>query len=418
MLNIRIRPRKNASGTKSYLVDYINPATQKRERNFFPTKYEAEDHAEKLQQKNAKLGEIAHSLDARQTLEAVMAFERLKPYGITLSTAVDYYLLHAEPRQGKIRWAALVREVIATKERADCKKRYIKALKGSLNRFATAYGDHFVNEISSKQIEQWLDSNEYKGITRKNYIRDLKIAFEIAKKNGHCPENVAKNIQLPRITESTVEILTPSQAQKLLLVAHDWANHVTRKGTVVNLVPYIAIGLFAGLRSSEIEQLDWSEIKLGAGRIEVKAEKAKTSQRRFVKISDNLMAWLRPHMKQQGPIVGAGWREHLQLIAKKAELEKWPRNAMRHSFGSHHLTAHENAAATALEMGHETTKMLFKHYRALVTKEAANAFWKILPPEKGQWMFAEPGAKLLIPVSQQRKSVLHIEAITAMDRAA
>ena len=94
----------------------------------------------------------------------------------------------------------------------------------------------------------------------------------------------------------------------------------------------------------------------------------------------------------EGPLVQTGWRDRLQKLAKRLESEtKWPRNGLRHSFGSYHLAFHQDAARTALEMGHESTKMLFAHYRARVAKEAASQYWNILPPAAGEeWMMKFP----------------------------
>jgi integrase len=52
---------------------------------------------------------------------------------------------------------------------------------------------------------------------------------------------------------------------------------------------------------------------------------------------------------------------------------------MRHSFGSYHLAAHENAGKTALQMGHRRIDTTFEHYRRAVRKEDAERFWKIMP---------------------------------------
>jgi integrase len=70
-----------------------------------------------------------------------------------------------------------------------------------------------------------------------------------------------------------------------------------------------------GLRSSELETLDWNEINLHRKIIEVKAEKAKTSWRRFVEMSDNLCAGLKPYEKMEGPIVSIGSRDRLQRLS-------------------------------------------------------------------------------------------------------
>lgn len=49
---------------------------------------------------------------------------------------------------------------------------------------------------------------------------------------------------------------------------------------------------FAGLRTAEIEWLDWRKVNLAGKFIEVKAKKAKTRARRLVPITPNLGAWL------------------------------------------------------------------------------------------------------------------------------
>ena len=56
----------------------------------------------------------------------------------------------------------------------------------------------------------------------------------------------------------------------------------------------LAIGGLAGLRTSELLRLDWSEVWRVRGHIEVTAEKAKTRQRRLVEVCPALAAWLKP----------------------------------------------------------------------------------------------------------------------------
>jgi integrase len=49
--------------------------------------------------------------------------------------------------------------------------------------------------------------------------------------------------------------------------------------TEAGVVPMLAIGAFAGLRDAEIKRLDWHEVDLSRGHIEVKAAKAKSTER-------------------------------------------------------------------------------------------------------------------------------------------
>jgi len=148
------------------------------------------------------------------------------------------------------------------------------------------------------------------------------------------------------------------------------------------MVPGIAIGLFAGLRRSEVCALDWSEIDLDERYIEVKAAKAKARQRRLVTISDNLAAWLKPYAEAKGPVTSSTnedvFGERLKDISQASGIKEWPHNALRHSFGSYFFAKSKDENRTAAEMGN-TPGVVFKHYRALVRNGDEEKYWKINP---------------------------------------
>ena len=72
-----------------------------------------------------------------------------------------------------------------------------------------------------------------------------------------------------------------------------------------DMVPYLAVAAFAGLRAAEIKPLDWSEVHLAGDEkfIEVKASKSKTASRRLVPIVPSLAVWLMPFAQSSGPLV-------------------------------------------------------------------------------------------------------------------
>ena len=142
------------------------------------------------------------------------------------------------------------------------------------------------------------------------------------------------------------------------------------------MVPYFAIALFAGIRPTELQKLDWSNIDLEAKRIRIIPETAKKRRMRYVDVSANLLEWLLPHRR----VIGAVYhdRKRFDLVRQQAAI-KWAPDIMRHSFGSYHLAQHENAALTSLQMGHQNTGVLFNHYRDLVKREDASQFWDIRP---------------------------------------
>jgi len=163
-------------------------------------------------------------------------------------------------------------------------------------------------------------------------------------------------------------ILSPSDTAALLAAAPE------------DIIPALVIGFFAGLRTAEIERLDWREIDLKRGFIEITAAKAKSSQRRLVEIQPNLRSWLQPLAKLSGPVRLSEMRHKDRLnLARTSAGIAWPANACRHSFASYHLALFQDAAKTALQLGHTNTAVLFQHYRELATPDEAKAYFAITP---------------------------------------
>jgi integrase len=150
----------------------------------------------------------------------------------------------------------------------------------------------------------------------------------------------------------------------------------------------LAIGAFAGLRDAEIKRLDWGEIDLTRGFIDVKAAKAKSARRRVVEMQPNLAEWLNPYSEMTGRLVPEGHRSTLEKVREAAKLTGWRKNGLRHSFASYRLAAIHDAPRVAAELGHTSPAMLYNTYRDVVRPEDAKVYWKIAPKE-------ERGAKVV-----------------------
>src|SRR5262249_50858509 len=146
-----------------------------------------------------------------------------------------------------------------------------------------------------------------------------------------------------KVTSSPPGILTVDEAARLLEAA------------TPDVLPYIAIGLFAGLRSAELERLDWSEVDFESGLIEVTAQKSKTASRRFVPMQDNLRQWLLKLHKHAGNVTPFGFAYLVAQARKRAGINEWPSNALRHSFASYHLAHFNDINTLTLQMGHTNT---------------------------------------------------------------
>jgi integrase len=119
-----------------------------------------------------------------------------------------------------------------------------------------------------------------------------------------------------------------------------------------DLVPMFAIGAFAGLRTAELVRLEWSDLNIHRGHINIPAVKSKTARRRLITMEPNLQAWLSPYTSQTGRL----WTKHrdnyhfvVTQFWKAAGIAKWAHNALRHGFASYHLARHQDAPRLALD---------------------------------------------------------------------
>jgi len=232
-----------------------------------------------------------------------------------------------------------------------------------------------VTHISPEMIEAWLDEGGVKGdggwgnSTKEGYNRQIKNLFNWMIKRDHVNSNPAAKIEEIMLGEYEPHVLTVDEATRFL--------EITRKENPALLSP-AALNLFCGIRPSEVGRLAQRDISFTDREVTLKGRQTKTRRKRHVDISDNCLEWLK--LGEQLPINNLNHQWSGLMVKAKAELgyDKWPHDALRHSFCSYYLAKHENAAKTALQAGH-TESILFKHYRKLVKKPEAQKFWNIFP---------------------------------------
>ena len=173
-----------------------------------------------------------------------------------------------------------------------------------------------------------------------------------------------------------IEIWTPKEMGKLLSVAEG------------DFVPVLAIGAFAGLRTSEVLALDWRDVRLKDRTIKVVHRKVRCAGTRLAPIPDNLFTWLSPLARKTGPVWPRGleWKERERTMtavqnatAEAAGLLPWRHNSLRHSFCTFRVAATQDVPRTALEAGNSAAT-IFSHYRALATEAQGKVWFAIVPP--------------------------------------
>jgi integrase len=361
----KIRLVRHKNGAKAWLVD--GRVRGIGERFFFKSKGEAETKADQLRTTRANEGLSAVNFPEKLRIEADECARALEPFGKTLRDAVNFYLPHLRASNRTCTFTAMTSELLDAKGRDGASKRYLGDLRSRLGQFGASVEGKSISAITATEVDAWLRSLAVAATTRNNFRRVLIVAFNFALNRGYCVTNPAEKSAKAKEVEGTVGILSIAQTVRLLDVAP------------VELVPFITLGAFAGLRRAELERLDWAEVDLQGGLIEVLAAKAKSARRRFVKIRENLAAWLQPIAKTSGTVTPSNYRDLMDTAREAAGITEWPQNAFRHGFASYHLAHFKDAASLALELGHTNANLVFQHYRQLVKPKDAERYWSIRP---------------------------------------
>jgi integrase len=330
-------------------------------------------------------------------LEYVSAIKHL-PKGATLKEAVDFFTRRNPALLQKRTVRQAVDEMLAAKRAAKLSDVHLKDLECRLNRFADAFQLN-IGGVSGTMLQTWLDGMKGSGRTKRNYLAAIAALFRFCIKRKYLPKDAIEEIesvQQQREDSGEIEIFTPTEMAEILSVSRP------------EMVPWLAIAGFAGLRSAEICRLDWSEINLAERHIEIKANKAKTAARRLAPITDNLALWLAPYAKSSGALTTfeSWWNQFSKIAAAVTARRKeaaealgkdpftvrkfaWRHNALRHSFCSYRLATIKNAAQVALEAGN-SPQMIFSNYRQLVTEAEAAKWFAVCPPIASEKIIAMP----------------------------
>jgi integrase len=336
------------------------------ERKFFPTKGEAQTYVQLKDTELLNQGKEAVGFPSSLRVMAQQAHERLQQFEKTITDAVNFYITHLESIQKSAPLSQAIEELIENRKASGASKRYCYDLKLRLGRFSQKFANRIVGDISTREIDEWLASLKLAPVTRNTFRRDLRTLFSFCSTRGYTSGNPVQATTKAKVVSGAPGILTVAQSIALLNACE------------ADTLPFVAISLFAGLRAAEMDKLDWSEVDLEGGHVEVTASKAKTARRRLIPISENLAAWIQPLASRKGSVVPVGLRKKFDGVKARAGLTDWPPNAMRHSFASYRLAHCQDAARVSLEMGNSPA-MVFAHYRELVREKEAARFWKIMP---------------------------------------
>lgn len=385
-VQVKIYCNTPKNGHVSYTVRYRRGTEEIRE-----TRSSAED-AHLVAQSAARSianGELdVLTLRSDDRLSYVRALEALRPTGVTLEAAAEQYAkahamlrskslidvvefyMQRNPLSDAKTVAEVAKELVEQKRAMGRCEEHIKDLRLRLTRFANAFMCN-ISSVTTQQIEEFLLSLKVSGRTRNNFRRLVGTLLRFAIRRNYLPKDHPGigDVELSTEVPGEIDIFTVDEMSKLLATAS------------TDILPFVALGAFAGLRHAELKRLDWSDIRLADGHIELKAKDAKTRVRRTIPIAENLKQWLTPLAKPFGPVTPfANMSKQLLWLAEDAGVV-WRHNALRHSFVSYRTAVTQNIPQVSYESGN-SPRVIEKNYLK-----------RVMPLEAQQWFAIRPATE-------------------------
>jgi integrase len=302
-----------------------------------------------------------------------------KANGKPVMAIFDCGLEHYRDTLRKITMEAAYTLFIAEKEKQNKRPDTIRNLKGRVGMFKTLHASKLVSDITQQICSDFIFRA---GTSPRNQVNDrLAVSnfFAWAVRREYAAANPMEKVDRPEVDATEPKILSLEDCRNLLAAARDF-----EKG---RLLPYVALGLFAGLRPAELSRLTWSKIDLTEGTVTLDGSMAKTRQRRIVKLSENAIEWLTDYAVAKPSFMFTNFQRDFAKVknaagfnGKEGEkgLRPWVPDYMRHTAISHHFAHHKHEGETASWAGN-SPNVIHRHYKALVKETEAKEFWEISP---------------------------------------
>lgn len=321
-------------------------------KKVFRTKSEAKAFLAEIGKHHQRYGSSAQEISMDEMAEAARCRERLAKVAADLLIATDFYLKHWRPVADHPTIKVVCERFLTNCERRKLREKTQSEYRSKFRRIVKTFGDRMIDQLNSSDLERWIQGLGVSVRTQRGYLQALSTLMNFGLRRECCTSNPAAKIEPPIADEKPPGILSVDQSRSLL-----W----TCESRFPGLLPGLCVGLFAGIRRSEIQALEWRNVDRDQGVIRITAASSKTRRHRLVKINETLSEWLNRSTNETGRVVPYAhidtFGQRLRKLAIEYSIQPWPHNALRHSFGSYFLALSGNEHLTAQQMG--TRRMLW-----------------------------------------------------------
>lgn len=262
--------------------------------------------------------------------------------------------------------------LLVAKQLAKRRASYIVSLRQYLNLFARGRETQPLDQITTEVLEKWFLTRSESPAVCKSNIGRLSALFSFGIRRGWMISNPCSRLERISVDHRPPVILSIDVVRKILT------------NTCRALRPWIVLCLFVGLRPSEAARIHWPCVRLASRVVVVDGAASKTRRRRIIPLEDAAAEWLSLDLRNDGPVSPP----HSTLRRRRRDLcikigIPWHQDVLRHTYASMRIASGANVHQVADDMGN-SPKMLLTHYRELVTKHEAEAFWALRPNKAEQ----------------------------------
>lgn len=290
---------------------------------------------------------------------------RASAKGVTLDTAIAFFDSHYREEVKSVTIYNAYREFLDAK--TDLSPKTLIHYTSSLKTLLSPDPNRPLTDVTLSDIERILKG--FKNLnSRQTMRRALSAFFSWAVRHHYCLENPCDRLDKQPRDMSRISVLSLEECQRLLhaaLLLHDGAAAAS-----------VAIGLFAGLRPSEIRDLKPDDI--AREKIRVSGGKLRRKLKRTTPIPPVLAAWLELH-----PFTGfpSGWDGKLKTLKKATKAKSWVQDVIRHTSITFQAERDKSEAGTAFNNG-TSIEMMNRHYREIIDDDdTVRKFWNLTPAE-------------------------------------
>jgi integrase len=334
------------------------------QRKFFKTEGELDTAIEK------HIGDPEAEFSAREK-ETLRRCKQMLPPGTNWMHVTTFFLQNAPEAKSILVKDAVAHYLEHRLKSKTMRPRYRENIERFCGYIVERFGEKMVRAVKSSEIEEWC-LEEKSPYTQQTKLAQITMFFSYCVRREWVIDHPSLS---PKVkVESTRGVASRDffpldEIQKIVnALATPYGKRI-RAG--------LAIQLFTGLRTEEVKRLRWEDIKMGEF-INVRAEVAKTGERRVIDWWSPALTHCIGEVKKSGPVVPVTYDRSRRRLYKRVGVRRVT-NGTRHSFATYTVAMFQDAKRVSLILGHRSSDTLFTNYRNYATQAEGEKYHAMTP---------------------------------------